>query len=196
MNPAIAKGLIAVIPVLFSGCASYYTHYAMFPAQNSAGEDRQFKMTWQTADYPGWWIAEDKSTPITLSAQCSEREWRIVDRTHSGAAAESCAPGIRACGTKGMDVLATEGSTDFDERACIRVNPSDPDALVTELSSSLELLVNCRPAQTARKSGGETQNIDYLRASPVPYTVYSRKGPRGRLASKPPEFDDSVCDEE
>lgn len=196
MNPVIAKGLTAVIPLLFSGCASYYTHYAVFPAQNSDGDERQFKLTWETADYPDWWYLEDQSTPITLESQCSSREWRLVDRTHSSADQESCAPGIRACGSEGEDQFAIEVSRDLDNRACMRVNPKDPDALVTDISSSLELLVSCQPLRTTRQSGEETENIDYLRASPVPYTVYSRKGTRGRLDSKPPELDDSICDDE
>lgn len=197
MNPILAKGLTATILLLsLSGCASYYTHYAVFPAQNSAGEERQIKLTWQTADYPDWWYREDQSTPVTLTTQCSTREWRIVDRTHSDASENACASGIRACGAKGKDEFATPGVRDFSKRACVRINPADPDALVTDISSSLELLMNCRPVQTTRSSGDETENVDYLRASPVPYTVYSRKGIRGRLDSKPPELDDSICDEE
>ena len=194
MNSAIAKGLIAAIPFLLSGCASYYTHYAVFPAQNSAGEDRQIKLTWQTADYPDWWYAADESTPITLETQCSSRTWRILDSTHAEASGQVCAPGIRGCGSAGDDEFVTDGSGDFGDRACVRINPSDSDALITDISSSLELLVICRPKRTTRESGGEQQNIDYLRASPVPYTVYSRKGTRGRLGSKPPELDDSVCE--
>lgn len=196
MNSGIAKGLIAAIPILFSGCASYYTHYAVFPAQNSEGEDRQVKLSWQTADYPDWWFAGDKSTPITLETQCSSRKWRIVDRTHSGASDQSCAPGIRACGSEAADQFVTDGTGIFSNRACVRINPRDSDALVTDISSSLELLVSCKPRQVSRQRGDEQENTDYLRASLVPYTVYSRKGTRGRLDSKPPELDDSVCDEQ
>ncbi|WP_191964446.1 hypothetical protein [Marinobacter confluentis] len=196
MTSGFAKGLTAILPVLLSGCASYYTHYAVFPAQNSEGEDRQIKLTWQTADYPGWWFADDKSTPISLETQCSTRTWRIVDRTHSGASDADCAPGIRACGAAGEDQFATEGSQDFAERACVRVNPGNAEALVADISSSFELLMSCRPTRTSRLAGDESVNTDYLRASSVPYTVYSRKGPRGRLDSKPPELDDAVCDDE
>jgi hypothetical protein len=196
MKSGIAKGFTAIIPLLLSGCASYYTHYAVFPAENSAGEPRQVKLTWQTADYPDWWYADDKSTPMTLETQCSTRTWRIVDRTHSGASDQSCATGIRACGSEGQDRLATDGAGDLDRRACVSVNPADPDALVTDISSSLELLMNCQPEQVTRQTGDDTENTDYLRASLVPYTVHSRKGPRGRLDSKPPELDDSTCNDE
>jgi len=196
MNSGIAKGLIAVIPLLLSGCASYYTHYAVFPAENFEGENRQIKLTWQTADYPDWWYADDESTPITLETQCSSREWRIVDRTHSSAARSFCAPGIHACGSDSEDQFVTAGSRNFGERACIRINPANPDALVTDISSSLELLMSCGPLQTSRQTEDEVENVDYLRASPVPYTVHSRKGTRGRLDSKPHELDDSICEDE
>lgn len=196
MNSGIAKGLVAAIPFLMTGCASYYTHYAVFPAENSEGEQRQIRLTWQTADYPDWWFAADKSTPITMTTQCSSREWRLVDRSHSDASEQSCSPGIRACGSDRLDRFATEGSPKFDERACVRINPGDPEALVTDISSSLELLVSCHPLQTTRQTGDEPENVDYLRASSVPYTVFSRKGTRGRLDSKPPELDDMVCDAE
>lgn len=196
MNPVIVKGITAVIPVLFSGCASYYTHYAVFSAQNSAGEERQFKLTWETADYPDWWYRKDQSTPITLETQCSSRKWRLVDPTHTSATDHSCAPGIRSCGSESTDQFAIDGSSDFEKRACMRINPQNPAALVNDISSSLELLVSCRPVRKTRQSGEETENIDYLLASPVPYTIYSRKGTRGRLDSKPPGLDDSICDDE
>ena len=196
MNSGIAKGLIAAIPFLMTGCASYYTHYAVFPAENSAGEQRQFKLTWQTADYPDWWFQADQSTPITLETQCSERKWRLVDRTHDAAGSQTCDSGIRACGSEQQDRLTEVANGSFSEVACMSVNPSDSDALVTDIASALEIQVNCAPRQTSRTVGGEVENIDYLRASPVPYTVYSRKGVRGRLDSRPPELDDSVCDDE
>lgn len=196
MGLKIAKGLIAAVALWMSGCASYYTHYAVFPAENSAGEERQIKLTWQTADYPDWWFAADESTPVTLETQCSSRTWRIVDRTHAGAAGQACAPGIRACGSGPDDRFATAGSDSFADRACLRINPADSEALVADISSSFELLVSCRPVSVSRQAGDDIDNTDYLRASPVPYTVYSRKGPRGRLASKPPVLDDAVCDED
>lgn len=196
MNSGIAKGLIAVISFLMTGCASYYTHYAVFPAENSAGEQRQFKLTWQTADYPDWWFQNDQSTPMTLETQCSERQWRLVDRTHSAAESSTCDSGIRACGSSGQDRVTDVAKGPLSQVACVAVNPSDRDALVTDIASSLELQVNCAPLETTRQAGDEIENRDYLRASPVPYTVYSRKGVRGRLDSRPPELDDSVCDDE
>lgn len=55
--PSIARSVVIfglpLLPLLgLSGCASYYTHYAMFPAENSAGESRQVRVHWDSADYP------------------------------------------------------------------------------------------------------------------------------------------------
>lgn len=97
--------IVAVLPFVLSGCASYYTHYAVFPAENSAGEDRQVKLTWQTAEYPGWWVADNRSTPITVETQCSAREWRLVDDSHEDAADQSCGRVSGPAVTKGWTVL-------------------------------------------------------------------------------------------
>ncbi len=189
-----ATGLLCV--GLVSGCASYYTHYAVFPANNSAGEERQFKLTWQTADYPDWWIMEDQSTPMTLTSQCSERKWRLVDASHDEAGQQNCANGIRACGDPARDLWAETGAPVNGQQACMQVNPSKDGAEITDISSALELTVSCQPSQTNRRNGEELENVDYLRASVVPYTIYSRKGIRGRLDSRPPQLEDDVCEEE
>lgn len=185
---------VAVFPFLLSGCASYYSHYAVFPAENSRGENRQVKLTWQTAEYPGWWVVDNKSTPVTIETQCSTREWRLVDSSHDEARQSDCGNGIRACGVPGEDVLARGGEPAGASSPCMAINPADPDARITDIDSSLDLLVSCKPANAVRGSGDGSENIDYIRASSVPYTIYSRKSPRGRLSSRPPELDDGVCD--
>lgn len=187
---------LVLVPLLLSGCASYYSHYAVFPAENSQGEDRQVKLTWQTAEYPDWWVAGNKSTPITVETQCSARKWRLVDGSHDEAGQADCAKGIRACGVEGEDVQASSGEPAGPGTRCMAINPGDPDALITNIESSLDLLVSCRPVNTERGSGDDSENIDYIRASSVPYTIYSRKAPRGRLDSRPPELDDAVCEDD
>lgn len=185
----------AVVALLLSGCASYYSHYAVFPAENSQGEARQVKLTWQTAEYPGWWVADNKSTPITVETQCSTRKWRLVDNSHDEASQAGCGNGIRACGVQGEDVLARTGEPAGPGTRCMAINPADPGALITDIDSSLGLLVSCQPANAVRGSGEDTENTDYIRASSVPYTIYSRKSPRGRLNARPPELDDAVCED-
>lgn len=77
------------LPPVLGGCASYYSHYGLFPAENSEGDPRQVMLNWQTADYPDWWFVADKSTPITVTTQCSARSWRLADDSH--AVAGECA---------------------------------------------------------------------------------------------------------
>lgn len=187
---------LAAVPLLLSGCASYYSHYAVFPAENSQGEARQVKLTWQTAEYPEWWVVDNKSTPVTVETQCSTRKWRLVDSSHDEASTAGCGGGIRACGASGEDVLAVTGEPAGPDTRCMAINPSDPGALVTDIGASLGLLVSCQPANTVRGSGDDSENTDYIRASSVPYTIYTRKSPRGRLSTRPPELDDAICEDD
>ena len=68
----LMASVLAVPVVMLSGCASYYTHYAMFPAENSAGETRQVRVNWQSAEYPEWWPGSNQATTMKLETQCSE----------------------------------------------------------------------------------------------------------------------------
>lgn len=180
------------LPPVLSGCASYYSHYGLFPAENSEGDPRQVMLSWQTADYPDWWFVADKSTPITVTTQCSARSWRLADDSH--AAAGGCADGIRACGRPGHDRVAASGKPADDQTLCLSVSARNTDAKVVDIGASLELLVACQPVVTHRGEGDDQESVDYLRASPVPYMVHIRKSPRGSLNGRPPAMDDSVCD--
>ncbi len=194
-SPGVTRLLaIAGLLVLQSGCASYYSHYAMFPAENSRGEVRSVRLSWQSAEYPDWWFASDRATPITLETQCSERIWRLHDASH--AEAGSCAPGIRACGVSGSDRKVPEGTPAGAEDTCLSVNPSNPDARIADMTGKLELLVACEPVSAVRSEGEDTVILDYIRASGVPYIVYSRKAPRGSFHARPPKFESAVCDED
>ncbi|MBU2952590.1 hypothetical protein KO499_02190 [Marinobacter sp. F3R08] len=179
---------------LMSGCASYYSHFAMFPAENSSGEPRQVRLSWQSADYPGWWLTGDKATPVKVETQCSDRIWRLHDGDDANLA--SCGEGIRACGQPGKDLVAGTEEPATGEIRCVSINPTDPAARVAEVGDKLELLVSCTPSVVAEGQGSEALNFDYLRASSVPYTVYVRKVPRGSMQARLPEFDESVCDAE
>ncbi|MBC7183372.1 MAG: hypothetical protein H5U30_07350, partial [Marinobacter sp.] len=129
-----------------------------------------------------------------VETQCSDRVWRLRD----GADAEAggCGAGIRACGNVGMDVQAKTGTPATEATRCMAVNPGDADARIAELGGKLELLVACEPAVVTEGAGDEARNLDYLRASSVPYTVYVRKAPRGAMNARLPEFDESACDAE
>lgn len=187
------KPLVASLMLFFlSGCASYYSHFAMFPAENSSGEPRHVRMSWQSADYPDWWFAGDQATSVKLETQCSDRIWRLRDGNEAG----SCGTAIRACGEPGKDLVAGTGQPATDSTRCMSINPADPGARIAELDGKLELLVSCTPAVVTEGQGDGALNLDYLRASSVPYTVYVRKAPRGSMRARLPEFDESVCDAE
>ncbi|TNE98272.1 MAG: hypothetical protein EP328_05095 [Gammaproteobacteria bacterium] len=183
-----------VMALFTQGCASYYSHSAMFPAENSRGEPRQVRLTWQTAEYPGWWVRSNQSTPIRLETQCSERVWRLRDASHEGAG--NCGEGIAACGEPGKDLSFPKKVPATAHTRCLVVNPSEPAARIADIDGKLELAVSCMPKTVSVGQGDEKRNIDYLRASSVPYTVYVRKAPRGALRARVPEFDDGVCDAE
>ncbi len=177
-----------------SGCASYYSHFAMFPAENSAGESRQVRLTWQSAEYPGWWFASNEATSVKVETQCSDRVWRLRDGDDADAGA--CSNGIRACGESGMDLVAKTGKPAPESTRCMGINTGYPDARIPDVGGKLELLVSCTPAVVTEGSGDESRNLDYIRASSVPYTIYVRKTARGAMNARPPEFDDLVCDAE
>lgn len=190
------SGLVAVLCSLLvlNGCASYYTHYAMFPAETSAGETRQVRVSWQSAEYPNWWLAKNKATPIRLETQCSERVWRITDQNHSDSG--TCGEGIRACGEPGKDRISATGQPATGKDLCVAVEQGATLQGVADIGSSFGLLVSCRPESVVVKRGDDEVNMDYLRPSPVAYTVHARKVPRGTLSARLPSFNESECKED
>ncbi|WP_227497952.1 hypothetical protein [Marinobacter santoriniensis] len=184
--------LLLLTSVAMTGCASYYTHFAMFPAENSQGATRQVRVSWDTAEYPGWWFSDNQTTSVKVETQCSARVWRLYDDGHDQAV--DCGRGIRACGDKALDwkVVALPG---LDASACMVINPGDEQATIAGMGDRFDLLVACEPTRPVVQKADEKVNMDYLRASSVPYTVYARKAPRGSLRARLPEFDDSVCDD-
>lgn len=183
--------LFMSVVVVLPGCASYYRHFAMFSAENSQGKERKVRVSWNTAEYPDWWFLDDRSTALKMETQCSARIWRLHDDSHEQAGA--CGTGIRACAESGVDRVAVS-RRDLDASACIVVSPGNSDARIAGIEGRLELLVACEPLVPELKREGEVVNMDYLRASPVPYTVYTRKVPRGSLSASLPAFDESACD--
>jgi hypothetical protein len=137
-------------------------------------------------------LARDKATSVKLETQCSDRVWRLRDGDDAG----DCGAGIRACGEPARDLVARSDQPVTGTTRCMAINPADPGARIAQLGSKLELLVSCTPAVVTEGQGDATLNLDYLRASSVPYTVYVRKAPRGSMRARLPEFDKSVCDAE
>lgn len=182
----------ASVVTLLSGCATTWSHYGAFSAHNSAGEERQFRVSWKSADYPDWWIQADEATPIVLETQCSERIWELRDEVGG----DCPGTGIRACGKPGTD-KTRQGQVLTVAQTCMVMNDARRDVTnITELSGEIHLSVNCTPVSTGHKAGKKTVNTDYLRASVVPYTIQVRKVPLHSLSNRPPKFDEKACLEE
>ena len=181
---------LAVLIFVLPGCASYYTHYAVFPSENSSGDSRQIRVSWQSAEYPGWSFIRDKSTTMKVETQCSDRVWRLSDDSHKQAG--DCSAGVRACGEKDLDE-SVFGDGSVNEIACLRVSGPESVGRIADIGGKFQLSVACRPLAPEVSKGDEVVNMDYLRASTVAYTVYARKVPRGSLNARLPEFDESVC---
>lgn len=183
---------LALMVASASGCASYYTHYAMFPAETSAGETRDVRISWDSAEYPGWWITDNQTTTMKVETQCSERVWRLADDSHDQAG--DCGQGIRACADPKLDqpVAMASGTP----AQCLSVDvPGKPDR-IANIGSQFQLRVSCQPSQSTQVRGDETVNVDYLRPSAVPYTVYARKVPRGSLSARLPAFNSIECQDD
>lgn len=184
--------LVPGLAALMAGCASYYSHYAVFPAANASGEPRQVRVSWQSAEYPAWSWFDDKATPISVVTQCSERRWRLTDASHEEGRG-NCGEGIRACGETGVDLVGDRPAG--SDNVCMAIVPAAGAQRVADLGGRIELRVSCRPQQTEQMVDGEVENLDYLRASPVPYVIDVRKAPRGTLAGRLPDLDDGVCEQ-
>ncbi|WP_228152498.1 hypothetical protein [Marinobacter profundi] len=183
-------GLMLMLVSGMQGCASYYSHFAMFPAENSAGEARQVRISWQTAEYPGWWFADDKASTIKVETQCSERVWRLSDSSQDEARA--CGGDIGACAEPRMDRLAGTNQPAAAEVMCMAINPGD-HGRITGLRGVVELQVYCEPVSTRQGEGDKAVNTDYVRPSVVPYQVPVRRVERGSAADRLPELDDVLC---
>ena len=174
-----------------SGCASYKSHYSTFSAENSAGEQRQVRITWRTAEYPFWHWRSDRATPIRLETQCSRRVWRLYDPSME----PSCTgDGIAACGDPVLDLDRERRMLTSDRHVCVRLTDSAGSDRIMDLGRDVELTMSCFPRQTEVDMGDDTVNADYLRASVVPYNLRVRTAPLGSMTERPPELDDRICD--
>ena len=203
MKKNMAKGSLWLIVLLnMTGCASYYSHYGSFSAQNSQGEGRLFVVSWKTAEYPSWAIQDDKSTEITLETQCSERQWQLNDASSDqnqcnklNPGTEST-PGIVACGDPELDLMLSGKKIPNNSQVCVSVSDENDAKSIVDLGHSMLIKVSCLPNVVSRKDGDDTKNIDYLKASVVPYSVFTRKVSRYSFNDKAPFVTDKICESE
>ncbi|MYL27375.1 MULTISPECIES: hypothetical protein [Halomonadaceae] len=183
--------LVLLLAMGLSGCSTQRTHYSAMTAENSAGEERRVLLRWKTARYPAWHWRQDSATPVTVKTQCSRREWQLRDPGMDGACSEDA---IAACGDPRLDAT-NSGKPVEAGQVCMQLTDADGSTRVRDLGSRLELRVSCSPRQTGVDMGDKVVNVDYLRASSVPYTFRVRTVPTGSLTQRPPQLGDHVCDD-
>lgn len=195
--------LVSVVAfiMLLNGCASYYSHYASFDSINSAGEERKFVVSWQSAEYPEWFWADNTTTAIALETQCSTRKLYFIDAAVAQNAASfnsSCVAGqdgIVVCGDPQLDLDANGRALKGVEQVCGSITNSKGVGRIAALGSELLIKIDCWPASAQYELDGEKKNRDYLKYSIVPYTIATKKVPRYSLDDKVPVLSEKVCKE-
>ncbi len=191
----LIKGFTLVIMMLnMAGCASYYSHYGSFSAQNSKGDERMYVVSWKTAEYPSWAIQDDKATEIVLETQCSERKWKMADQVTSSSRCTEVHEGIVACGDASLDLSLVGKPISDPNHLCMTVTDSKGAQSIVDLEGQVLISVSCLPSAVTQKEEGEMVNIDYLKASVVPYSIATRKARRYSYGDKAPVMSGKSCD--
>jgi hypothetical protein len=183
------------------GCASYYSHYGSFDSVNSAGEERKFVVSWQSAEYPSWYWADNSTTAIELETQCSTRKLYFVDAAVAENAASvnsNCVTnqkGIVACGDPELDLDVNGRVVQNQEQVCGSISNSKGAHAIANLGTELLIKIDCWPGSVQYEVDGEKKNRDYLKYSVVPYTIATKKVPRYSMDDKVPSLSDRICKE-
>lgn len=173
---------------LLGGCASYYSHYGSFETYNSKDEKRIVVVSWQTSESPVFGVS---SSPIELATQCSER---ILVFKDSESENRDCAgKGIVACGDPALDLGADGMPVRSKSEVCASISDTKGARKIADLVKPIEITISCWPSTVEYEVDGELKNRDYLKASIVPYTLYTKKVPLHSLDQKPPVLNDKIC---
>lgn len=203
MLNAFAKRALVVswAVLLLTACATseYTTHYGLFTAQSASGEERQYRVYWQTIRYQGWEANEYRALPVYLETQCSERVIRFNDESFGKGlrCVDANEPGIRYCGTNRLDT-DRRGLPIEEGQTCAYLTDKQGAQDILSLEGDLLLTISCRPKQMERIEGGKKISTDYLLSSSVPYVI-STKSVEGEDidALVPPLFNhSSVCEKD
>jgi hypothetical protein len=153
-----------------------------------------YVVSWKTAEYPSWAIQDDKATEIALKTQCSDRVWELADLATTNNSCTNTHGGVVACGDSSLDLSLAGKPIADNTHVCMSVTDSQGAQKIVDLDSRVLISVSCLPSVTKRKEEGETVNIDYLKASVVPYSVATRKAERYSYADKAPAMSNKICD--
>ncbi len=171
-----------------SGCASYYSHYGSFQSYNSNGEPRLFAVSWQTAESA---LFDASATPIKLTTQCSDRELIFKDGEFDPFPCQGS--GIVACGSPEFDLDRDGRPVAANSHVCASITDERGAKRIVDLQGKIIITISCWPESTGFDLAGEKKNRDYLRASVVPYTLFTKKVPMYSLESHPPVLSDRIC---
>lgn len=185
--------------LMMHGCATtdYTTHYGLFTAQNSEGEERQFRVYWQTLHYEGWTENIDRALPVHIEAQCSERKLRFYD--------SSFGPSRRCKDFKGEGIIyCADEERDLDRRSlpvedntlCGTISDGKGSTDILSLEGDVMISLDCRPKVTEKRVGTKKKNFDILKNSSLPYMVSTKKVKGDKINLYVPELfnHSSVCD--
>lgn len=186
---------------VLSGCATseYTTHYGLFTAESASGEDRQFRVYWQTVRYQGWKGNEYRALPVILETQCSDRVLRFNDDSFGIGLRcnEMEGPGISYCGRSRLDT-DRRGLAIQENQTCAFITDRQGATDILSLEGELMLTMSCRPKEVEKIVLGKKVSTDYLLNSEVPYVIATKSVEGGDVESLvPPLFNhSSVCEKE
>ncbi|WLQ17320.1 hypothetical protein O5O45_15510 [Hahella aquimaris] len=193
IRPRIER-LLLLFPLLsaLGGCATEYSHYGRFVAENSAGEEREFLISWRTTESVSGEVTA--VTPVTLRTQCSDRELQFMEPGQGGDACRvEQESGVVWCGAPGQD-LSLEGKALIDSKTlCGTITDENGADHIADLKRVMQLQISCWPARTIVKTDDGPGNLDYIKASSVPYIVSVKRAEAGGPEDKPPALSEIVC---
>ncbi|WP_020409513.1 hypothetical protein [Hahella ganghwensis] len=188
---SLARVLVLVFLVFMSGCSTTYSHFGRFYAENSAGEAREFLLEWESTEgLMGGVSASD----FSLKTQCSART--LVFRNQAALGHHCDGPDgsqVVLCAQPEADLTLDGLPVASVNVACGSLRGANGAVKAESFGKNIELSVFCYPAETTVDTGEDKQNVDYLKASVVPYAVTVKKVVKGSGEDRPPVLSDRVC---
>tara|TARA_R110002074_G_scaffold73114_10_gene167978 strand:- start:6570 stop:7223 length:654 start_codon:yes stop_codon:yes gene_type:complete len=198
---SLSRATVVLLGLMLGGCATseYKTHYGLFTAESASGEQRQFRVYWQTVRYQGWKSNEFRALPVILETQCSKRVLRFYDDSFGKGLRcnDMDGPGISYCGKNRMDT-DRRGLKIQENQTCAAITDKQGATDILALEGELIMTISCRPKETEHIVSGKKISTDYLLNSEVPYVIATKSVDGEDIeALVPPLFNhSSVCEKE
>ena len=185
--------LMVPILILINGCATTYSHFGRFSGENSAGEAREFLLEWDSTSSA--FSSDDEGSNVRLKSQCSSRliEFQISSDEQVAPCADSHGNEAVFCGRPGEDLTMEGKDIKSAGSLCGYIKGTNGEFNVGRFGKTVAVTLHCFPAATTQGEGDEAHNVDYLKASAVPYIVTVKKVVKGSTEDRPPELNSRVC---